>query len=225
MVRNPSIVYMLAQGSFWTSLLNGLGVTLIVSAISIVAAFILGVIFGVMRYSKVPVISQIAAVYVEFLRNIPLLLLMFAFFLIGQMQNLTAAIVAMSIFTGAVVAEVVRGGLNSIPKGQWEAARSQGMSYIQILRHIVLPQAITKMIPPMVSQFVTAIKDSAFAFQLGVVELTNRGKIIQSQSTAVGQVLMTYAVVAAIYFIVNFILSILARRLQKKLSAGGGTIG
>jgi len=216
---------MVVEGSFWTSLLAGLGVTLIVSAISIVASFILGVIIGVMRYSKAPVLSQLATVYIEVLRNVPLLLLMFAFFLIGQMQNLTAAIVAMSIFTAAVVAEVVRGGLNSIPKGQWEAARSQGMSYIQILRYIVLPQAVTKMIPPMVSQFVTAIKDSAFALQLGVLELSNRAGIQRSLFTHPGQVLTTYAVVAAIYFIVNFILSIIARRLQKKLSAGGGTIG
>ena len=224
-MHDVSILHMIAQASFWTSLLHGLGVTLLISAISIVLAFIFGIIFGVMRYSKVPVVSQIATVYIEFIRNIPLLLLMFAFFLIGQMQNLTAAIVAMSVFTAAVVAEVVRGGLNSIPKGQWEAARSQGMNYLQILRYIVLPQAVTKMIPPMVSQFVTAIKDSAFALQLGVFELSNRASILRSQFTGTGQVLTTYAVIAAIYFIVNFALSIVARKLQKRLSAGSGTIG
>jgi len=224
MQNSTSILFMLEQGSFWTSLLRGLGVTLYVSAISIVLAFIFGIIFGVMRYSKVPVVSQIAAVYIEFLRNIPLLLLLFAFFLIGQMQNLTAAIVAMTVFTAAVVAEVVRGGLNSIPKGQWEAARSQGMSYLQILQHIVLPQAVTKMIPPMVSQFVTAIKDSAFAMQLGVLELLNRAGILRSQFTGTGQLMTIYAVIAVIYFIVNFILSLAARRLQKKMSAGSGTI-
>lgn len=224
-MHTTGIWYMISEGSFWTSLLSGLGVTLIVSAISIVVAFVLGVVVGVMRYSKAPVISQIATVYIEILRNIPLLLLMFAFFLIGQMQNLTAAIVAMSIFTGAVVAEVVRGGLNSIPKGQWEAARSQGMTYIQILRYIVLPQAVAKMIPPMVSQFVTAIKDSSFALQLGVLELSNRAGILRAGHTGTGQILTIYAVTAAIYFTVNFILSVVARRLQKRLSAGGGTIG
>jgi len=223
-MATTSIGYMLSQGPFWTSLLNGLGVTLIISAISIVLAFIFGIIVGVMRYSKLPVISQLAAIYIDFLRNVPLLLLMFAFFLIGQMQNLTAAVVALTVFTTAVVAEVVRGGLNSIPRGQWEAARSQGMTYIQILRHIVLPQAVTKMIPPMVSQFVTLIKDSAFALQLGVLELSNRASILQASFTAPAQMLMIYAVIAAVYFIINFILSIVARRLQKRLSAGGGTI-
>jgi len=222
---HASIWYMLSQPFFWTSLLNGLGVTLIISAISIILAFIFGTIVGVLRYSKLPVVSQIAALYIDFFRNIPLLVLMFAFFLVGQMQNLTAAIVALTVFTTAVVAEVVRGGLNSIPKGQWEAARSQGMSYLQILRYIVLPQAVTKMIPPMVSQFVTLIKDSAFALQLGILELSNRSSIIQAQFTGPGQMLMTYAVIAAIYFIINFILSLVARRLQKRLSAGGGTIG
>ncbi|MCL2654833.1 MAG: amino acid ABC transporter permease [Coriobacteriia bacterium] len=220
-----TVTGMLQKSFFWTSLFRGLGVTLVVSAISIVLAFIFGIIVGVMRYSKLPVISQVAAVYIDFLRNIPLLLLMFAFFLIGQMQDLTAAVIALTVFTTAVVAEVVRGGLNSIPKGQWEAARSQGMSYIQILRHIVLPQAVTKMIPPMVSQFVTLIKDSAFALQLGVLELSNRASILQANFTTPAQMLMIYAVIAAIYFTINFILSVIARKLQKRLSAGGGTIG
>ncbi|MCL2332453.1 MAG: amino acid ABC transporter permease [Actinomycetia bacterium] len=221
---NASIPDMLAQSSFWVSLMRGLGVTLVISIIAIVLAFIFGIIVGVMRYSKVPVISQLAAIYIDFLRNIPLLLLMFAFFLIGQMQNLPAATIALTVFTTAVVAEVVRGGLNSIPKGQWEASRSQGMTYLQILRHIVLPQAVTKMIPPMVSQFVTVIKDSAFAIQLGVLELSNRATILQTQHTSAGQILVIFAAIAAIYFVVNFILSLVARYLQKRLSAGGGTI-
>jgi putative glutamine transport system permease protein len=119
----------------------------------------------------------------------------------------------------------VRGGLNSISKGQWEAARSQGMNYIQILQHIVLPQAVVKMIPPIVSQFVTVIKDSSFAMYIGVLELVRRSDILKSLFSNVNQILAIYAVVALIYFIVNFLLSSYARYLQKKLSAGRGAIG
>jgi putative glutamine transport system permease protein len=146
-------------------------------------------------------------------------------FLIAQMKDVSAAILALSIFTTAVIAEVVRGGLNSVPRGQWEAARSQGMSYIQILRYIVLPQAVVKMIPPIVSQFVTAIKDSSFALLLGVIELTARGNILKGLFPAVGQILTIYAVIALFYFVVNFAISLVARTLQKRLSAGRGSIG
>ncbi|MDR1775256.1 MAG: amino acid ABC transporter permease [Actinomycetes bacterium] len=216
---------MLSRGWFWTSLLEGLKLTLYISGVSILIAFVFGIVVGVMRYSRVPVISWIATAYIEFIRNIPLVLLMLFCFLVFQLKDVTAAIFALSIFTTAVIAEVVRGGLNSIPKGQWEAARSQGMSYLQILRHIVLPQAVTKMIPPIVSQFVTAIKDSSFALLLGVVELTARSNILKGLFPAVGQILTIYAVIAAMYFVINFAISVVARALQKRLSAGRGSIG
>jgi len=223
-MNNPSIAFMLSRTWFWTALLDGLKITLYISAVSILLAFIFGIIVGVSRYSKIPVLSQIATVYIEFLRNIPLILLMLFCFLVFQLPDVSAAIVALTLFTTAVIAEVVRGGLNSVPKGQWEASRSQGFSYVQILRYIVLPPAVTKMIPPIVSQFVTAIKDSSFALILGVVELVFSGNILKGLFPGVGQILTIYAVIAGMYFIVNFALSLVARALQKKFSAGGGTI-
>jgi len=223
-MNNPSISFMLSRVWFWTALLDGLKITLYVSAVSILLAFIFGIIVGVARYSEVPVISQIATAYIELLRNIPLVLLMLFCFLVFQLRDVTAAIVALTLFTTAVIAEVVRGGLNSVSKGQWEAARSQGFSYVQILRYIVLPPAVTKMIPPIVSQFVTAIKDSSFALILGVVELVFSGNILKGLFPAVGQILAIYAVIAGMYFVINFTLSLVARYLQKRMSAGGGTI-
>jgi putative glutamine transport system permease protein len=220
-----TVGFMLTRPWFWTSLLEGLKLTLYISAVSIVLSFIFGIVVGVMRYSKLPVLSQIATVYIEVIRNIPLVLLMLMCFLVFQMKDVTAAILALTVFTTAVIAEVVRGGLNSISKGQWEAARSQGMTYIQILRHIVLPQAVTKMIPPIVSQFVTVIKDSSFALLLGVVELTARSNILKGLFPSVGQTLVIYAVIAAFYFIINFTISIIARRLQARMSVGRGGIG
>jgi len=226
MIETSSTVWgMLTTPWFWTSLLKGLQFTVIISLTTVSLSFALGVVVGVARFSKIPVLSQIATVYIELVRNIPLVLVILACFLILQLRDMTAAITGLTIFTTAIIAEVVRGGLNSIQKGQWEAARSQGMNYIQILRHIVLPQAVVKMIPPIVSQFVTIIKDSSFAMYIGVLELVRRSDILKSLFTSVNQTLAIYAIVALIYFIVNFLLSSYARHLQKKLSAGRGAIG
>jgi len=226
MVETANTVWgMLTTPWFWSSLWSGLQLTIVIALSSIALSFVFGIVVGVARFSKLPVISQIATVYIELLRNIPLMLVILACFLVFQLKDMAAAITGLTIFTTAVVAEIVRGGLNSISKGQWEAARSQGMTYIQILRHIVLPQAVVKMIPPMVSQFVTAIKDSSFAMYIGVFELVRRSDVLKSLFTNVNQVLAIYAVVAMIYFIVNFILSSYARYLQKKMSAGRGAIG
>jgi len=216
---------MLSTDWFWKSLGYGLQLTIVISLATIALSFVFGIIIGVSRFSKIPVLSQIATVYIELIRNVPLMLIILAMFLIVQLRDVTAAITGLTIFTSAIVAEIVRGGLNSISKGQWEAARSQGMTYIQILQHIVLPQAVVKMIPPIVSQFVTVIKDSSFAMYIGVMELVRRSDVLKGLFTSVNQVLTIYVVVALIYFVVNFILSSIARRLQKNLSVGRGAIG
>jgi len=226
MVETSSTVMgMLSTPWFWTSLWQGLQLTLVISLATVALSFVFGTIVGVARFSKVPGLSQVATVYVELIRNIPLVLVILAMFLVFQLRDITAAITGLTIFTTAIIAEIVRGGLNSISRGQWEAARSQGMNYIQILRHIVLPQAVVKMIPPIVSQFVTIIKDSSFAMYIGVFELVRRSDVLRSLFTNVNQTLAIYAIVALTYFIVNFILSSYARYLQKKLSAGRGAIG
>jgi len=220
-----SVGYMLSRPWFWTSLMEGLQNTLYISGVSILLAFAFGIVVGVMRYSKLPVISWFATAYIELIRNVPLVLLMLMCFLIARTKDAASAIIALTVFTTSIVAEIVRGGLNSISKGQWEAAKSQGMNYLQILRHIVLPQAITRMIPPIVSQFVTVIKDSSFAVMLGYGELVMRSNVLKGLFSSVGQILTIYGIIAGIYFVINFALSVVARILQKRLSAGRGSIG
>jgi len=220
-----TVIGMLSTLWFWQALGRGLSLTAQIAGITILLSFIFGIVIGISRFSKIPFLAQLATVYIELIRNIPLVLIILSMFLVVQLRDVSAAITGLTIFTSAIVAEIVRGGLNSISKGQWEAARSQGMTYIQILQHIVLPQAVVKMIPPIVSQFVTVIKDSAFAMYIGVFELVRQSDVLKGLFTSVNQVLTIYVVVALVYFVVNFILSSIARRLQKNLSEGRGAIG
>lgn len=222
---SPDIIALLSDPVVYEALLRGLGVTLEIAVVTILLSFVFGVLIGIGRYSKLPIISQVSTVYIEFIRNIPLLLLMLTCYFVAGLPSAPAAIIGLTIYTSAIIAEVVRGGLNSIPVGQWEAARSQGMNYVQIMRYIVLPQAVVKMIPPIVSQFVTVIKDSSFAMAIGAFELMYEGTILAGQYWKANQIITIYVMIAIIYFVINFVLSHLSRKLQARLSAGRGTIG
>lgn len=221
----PDIFAMFSDPLFFKALGRGLAATLQIAVMTIFFSFVFGVIFGVARFSKMPVLSQLATVYIEFIRNIPLLLLLLFTYFVGGYSSIQSAIIALSVFTAAIIAEVVRGGLNSIATGQWEAAKSQGFSYIQTLRYIVLPQAVTKMIPPIVSQFVTVIKDSSFAMAIGAFELMYEGTILAGTFWKANQIITIYLTIAFTYFVINIALSQVSRMLQTKLSAGRGTIG
>lgn len=219
------ILEMLSDPVFYIGLGQGLLLTLQIAAISIGLSFAFGTVIGAMRYSGLPVISHIAATYVEVVRNLPqLLLILVSYFVLGLPAK-WAAVIGLTIYTSAIIAEVIRGGLNSVLTGQWEAARSQGFSYLQAMRYIILPPAVVKMIPPIVSQFVTVIKDSSFAMAIGAYELMFKGTILAAKYWRPEQIITIYVVIALIYFIINFAISMLARRLQTKLSAGRGGIG
>ncbi|MFK5280836.1 amino acid ABC transporter permease, partial [Lacticaseibacillus paracasei] len=134
-------------------LLQGLGVTLEVSIVSIFFSFILGVILGLARYVKIKYFSAIVGFVIDLIRNLPLLLILFFTYFalpdIGIRLNVVAAaIIAMSIFESAMLAEIVRSGINAVPRGQMEAARSNGLTFYQAMRYIIMPQALKKMIPP-----------------------------------------------------------------------------
>ena len=221
----PDVLSMLKDPVVYEALGRGLQLTLIIALVTIVLSFIFGTLLGIARFSKIPVLSQVATAYIEFVRNIPLLLILLFCYFVGGLQSRDAAIVGLTVFTSSLLAEVVRGGLNSIGTGQWEAARSQGFNYVQILRYVVLPQAVVKMIPPIVSQFVTVIKDSSFAMTIGAFELMYEGVILTGQYWKATQVITIYILIALIYFAINFTLSLLSRKLQGKLSLGRGTIG
>ncbi|MCL5677201.1 MAG: amino acid ABC transporter permease [Firmicutes bacterium] len=195
-------------------LLRGLGVTLELSLLVILISFLLGVLLGVIRYARVPVLAPAATAYVEAMRNSPMLLLILAAHFALRLTAWSSGIAGMSLYTSAVLAEVVRGGLSSIDRGQWEAARSQGFGYTQILWHVVLPQALRRMIPPIVSQFITVVKDTAYVWMIGVDELTGRAKIIMGAHA--DAVLALFFAIAVFYFAVNYILSVAARSLERR---------
>jgi len=200
-------------------LLQGFWMTIQVAAISIVFSFILGGIFGVLRYAKIPVVSKIAAVIVEIIRNLPLLLIIFFVYFalpeIGLKFGVVAsAIIALTVFESAMLAEIIRSGLNSVPKGQIEAGRSSGLSYIQTLWYIIFPQGIRKMVPPIVSQFISLLKDTSLAVVIALPELMRNAQVINAQN--VNYIIPIFIFIAVVYFIVNYILSIIARRLELK---------
>ena len=116
------------------------------------------------------------------------------------------------------MSEIIRSGLNSLPKGQIEAAQSQGMSTLQIVWHIVLPQAYRNIIPPMMSQFTTVIKDSSFVWAVGTEELTGKGMILIGKYSSTAQVFAIFGAVAILYFLLNYSLSVLARWQHNKMS-------
>jgi putative glutamine transport system permease protein len=202
-------------------LLDGLLVTLEVALLAIVLSFVFGTILGILRYTKLPILSQLATLYIEIIRNIPFLLVIFFGYFGFKELNIdlpitTSVIVSMTIFTSALIAEIVRSGLNSVDKGQTEAARAQGLTYVQTLWYIIMPQGLKRTIPPMVSQFVSLLKDTSLAVAISLPELTHNAQIIYNKNfNATIPILITVAIT---YFVVNFTLSLLSRKLEKVLS-------
>ncbi len=200
-------------------LMDGFYLTLIVAFVSIILSFVIGVIVGVIRYAEVPVLSPVMFFLVELIRNLPLLLIIFfvrfALPEVGIKMGLTtAAIAALTIFEAAMIAEIVRGGLTAIDKGQIEAARSSGLSSFQTLWHIVLPQGLRHMVPPLVSQFISLLKDTSLATIVALPELMHNAKIVMGQKESF--TIPVLLLIAVLYFAVNYLLSVVSRRFEHK---------
>lgn len=202
---------------FFKVLGEGLMVTLKISLCTIVISFLAGSALAIMRDSKNPVAHWIATIYVETVRNIPLLffITMMVFFSPFPSNKIFNAILAMSIFTSGVVAEIVRGGLNGVPKGQWEAASSQGFGTFQAMVHVILPQAYRRILAPMIAQFVTTIKDTSFCAVLAMGDLYDRAKQAINQLNLRDHTAMVYVTVALVYFVVCFTFTNIAKRVQR----------
>ncbi|MFB6467335.1 amino acid ABC transporter permease [Cytobacillus sp. Hz8] len=200
-------------------LLEGFWVTLKVAFFSIILSFLIGGIVGTLRYAEIPVISKVLAIMVEITRNLPLLLIIFfAYFALPEigvkLEVSIAAIAALTVFESAMLSEIIRSGLKSIDKGQIEAARSSGLTYVQTLWNIVLPQALKRMVPPIVSQFISLLKDTSLATIIALPELMHNAQVLYAQKQSF--VIPVILIIAIMYFIVNYTLSIIARRLEVK---------
>lgn len=202
-------------------LMLGFLLTIEAALLSIAISFVISVVVGTVRYAKVPVLGKLFAILVETVRNLPLLLIIFfTFFALPQigikLDKFTAAVVALVVFESAMISEIVRGGLNSVEKGLLEAGRSSGLTKIQTLWHIVLPIALRRMVPPMVSQFISLLKDTSLAVVIALPELMNHVQIINGHN--VNYVIPTFLFAALLYFTVNYLLSLASRRLEHKHS-------
>lgn len=198
-------------------ILKGLWLTLQISFISIVLSTIFGTILAVMRNGKNKLLKLIASIYIEFVRNVPNLLWIFTIFLVFQIKSTPAGIISFTVFTSAALAEIIRGGLNAIDPGQTEAGLSQGFTQFQILHYIILPQAIRKMLPAIISQFVTVIKDTSLLYSvIALQELFGSAQILMGRYFEAEQVFALYLLVAAIYFLINFAISSFSRKLSQR---------
>ncbi|MET3635177.1 amino acid ABC transporter permease [Streptococcus porcorum] len=198
-------------------LLQGLGLTLYISFVAIILSTIFGTILAVMRNGKNPILRILASIYIEFVRNVPNLLWIFIIFLVFQVKSVPAGIISFTVFTSAALAEIIRGGLNAVDHGQTEAGLSQGFTTFQIFTIIVFPQAIRKMLPAIISQFVTVIKDTSFLYSvIALQELFGKSQILMGRYFEPEQVFTLYGLVALTYFVINFIISSLSRRLAKR---------
>lgn len=208
-----------------TFLFEGLGLTLYIAFIAIIFSMIFGTLLAVFRSNQrlnilTASLKVIATLYIEIVRNIPNLLWIFVVFLIFRVESVPAGIISFTLFTSAALAEIIRGGITSVDSGEIEAAYSQGFRYYQILWLIILPQAFRNMAPAIVSQFVTVIKDTSFLYTaLALHELLGKANILMGRYTATSQVFMIYALVALLYFLVNFSISLFSRYLSRKMAA------
>ncbi|WP_270262150.1 amino acid ABC transporter permease [Lactobacillus panisapium] len=202
-------------------LLMGLWVTIYISVISVILSFIFGSILGIIRYSKIKYVSKIVGFIIDIIRNVPLLLIIF-FTYFGlpnfgfRPETIPAAIIAMTVFESSMLAEIVRSGIQSVSSGQMEGARSTGMSFVQALWHVVLPQAYKNMVPTIISQFVSLIKDTSLATIIVVPEMMQHAQVIYGQNA--NYILPMFAALAVLYFIVCFTLSIIGNVIGKHLT-------
>jgi general L-amino acid transport system permease protein len=207
---------------------GGLPLTLILSTFGIAFAFPLGVVLALGRRSKMPAIKALCVGYIELIRGVPLISILFMssvmlpLFLPEGMSidKLLRAQLAIVLFAAAYIAEVVRGGLQSIPKGQYEGAESIGLSYAQQMRRVVLPQALKVVIPPLVSTFIALFKDTSLVVIIGIFDLTQAAKAALADPAWGGFGVEAYLFIGAIYFVFCFSLSKYSRSLERSLATG-----
>ncbi len=200
-------------------LLTGAGITLQITVISVGLGLLLGMVFGIARLAKIWPVKIIALIYVDFIRGTPLLVQIFIIYfalpmLMGRrIDPFIAAITACSINSGAYVAEIFRAGIQSIDRGQMEAGRSLGMSWLQTMRFIILPQAFKRIIPPLGNEFIAMLKDSSLVSVIGFEELTRRGQLIIARTYGSFEIWIS---VAVIYLVMTLTISRFVDYLERR---------
>lgn len=201
-------------------LLQGLGLTLEIVAWSLVLALLFGLAAALLRLSSSAIGRAISRTYLEVIRNTPLLIqLFFIYFVLAPilgMERFTAAVLALALFEGAYASEIIRAGILSIDKGQWEASLACGMNLRQTYQHIVLPQAIRRMTPPLMGQAISLVKDSALVSTVAIYDLSMQARAIVSETFLTFEIWLT---VAAIYLFLNLTLAGLVRLLEVRLDS------
>jgi polar amino acid transport system permease protein len=206
---------------------EGLLATLELAVVSVILSFVVGLLFALGRVSRRAWIRWPAIAYIELIRALPVLLLIVYFGIKGtalfrpilepilgedfELSGFWAGVLGLSLYTSAVLAEIIRAGIISLPKGQTEAAAALGLSYVQQMRHVILPQALRLMVPAMMGQLTTVIKDTSLVATIGVFELVRQGRVIYTQFFNPIEV---FVVTGAIYFVICFALSQGSRRLE-----------
>jgi polar amino acid transport system permease protein len=202
-------------------ILTGLAVTLAYTIGTILLGLVVGLITGLLRLSRNPIVTAPLVAYIEIFRCTPLLVQIVWFYyalpvVIGvDIPAHVAATLVLSLYTGAFYAEIIRGGVNSIERGQWDAARAIGMRRGQVMRHVILPQAVKRMIPPFMNQSIIQLKNTSLVSTIAVADLLYEGTII---TAATYRPLEVYTMVALIYFIVLFPLTLAAQQVERRLA-------
>lgn len=205
--------------SYWRYFATGIEYTLIITVVSVVCGFILGTLFALMRLSKNKLLHSLAVCYIEFLRGTPMMVqIMFVYFGIGaiiqSLPALLAGIIAVSLNSGAYVAEIIRSGIQSIPLGQTEAARSLGMSKRLAFHYVIMPQALKNIWPALGNELITLLKDSSLVSTIGVGELMYQTQLVQS---ATYKGVLPLFITMLIYFVMTFTLSRILLYFERRM--------
>lgn len=198
-------------------LIRGLGTTLLIAICTIILSFFIGAVLGISKFSGKGLGAKISAIYIDIARNLPLILMIIAFRFTLPLPTITSSIVALTFLNCALIAEIIRGGMASIPKGQWEASYSQGFSYMETLVHVVIPQTVKRIRKPLMGQFVTILKDTSLCAVVAVHELMYSGQIIMGKYVKSSYIIALYAVIAVIYFCINSLLLYISKKVVKEI--------
>ena len=215
-----NFTFLIVQGLFGIGAFTG--GTLRLALPAIVFGFLLGTFIGLARLSRRSWLSLTATLYVEFFRGVPLVMVIFWFWFIvpalagRALPEYSVALTAFVVFEAAYLAEIVRAGIQSVPRGQVEAATATGLTRVQTMYHVILPQALRNMIPALVTQFIVLLKDTSLASIIGYVDLTKAAQIVNNREIRPFEL---YLFTALIYWLCSYSMSRYARHLESKLTA------